>query len=269
MPSGDRTVRLDIGGVILHVDGLSGVPLRWARRRYRPFLTTRRAGVSLVMTPTRRRLPMIDRPSLAWTNGTFELAVGRARVTGDWPSGPIRIAMPARETSLAPVMLRQLASLLLFQRDGFLLHAAAVVTRGRALLFSGPSGSGKTTVARLAGRRRVLNDDTVAVRDHGGRFVACATPFFGEAGPAMAARNVTAPLGALFFLTKANGFAHRRLTAPDVVARALPQVFLPKRHPAIVERLLAVLPRLAECVPCYDLAFTPTRALWDYVDGLA
>lgn len=61
----------------------------------------------------------------------------------------------------------------LLLRDGFLLHAAAIeMPSGAVYLFCGPSGFGKTTLARLAPRRAVLADDTVAVRIKGRALLA-------------------------------------------------------------------------------------------------
>lgn len=265
----DRRVRLDIAGTVLGLEGLRGESLRWTRDRYRPFLSARRAMMTIAITATRRREPAAVPPVLAWDNGAFHLAIGRARAEGALPSGPVRLAVPAALAPTNPTVLRLLTAFLIFQRDGLMLHAAGVVDRGRALLFSGPSGSGKTTIARLAGRRRVLNDDTVAVRRARGGFAACATPFFGDGGPATAARNVAAPLAAIFFVEHADRFAHRRMSPTEAVARAIPEVFLPKHDPRTVERLLAALDMLTARVPCYALGFAPRAELWEYVDALA
>lgn len=264
-----RRVSLDIAGAVLGVEGLRGESLRWTRKRYRPFLSTRRAGMTIAIGTTRRANPVVQPPSVAWTNGGFHLALGRARAEGALPAGPVRLTMPATLAPMNPTVLRLLTGFLIFQRECLLLHAAGVVDRGRALLFSGPSGSGKTTIARLAGRRRVLNDDTVAVRRAREGFAACATPFFGDGGPGMASRNVAAPLAAIFFLEKSHRFAHRRLTAAEAVARAVPEAFVPKHDPATVERLLAMLGAVVQSVPCYALAFAPRAELWEYVDGVA
>jgi hypothetical protein len=269
MRTSDGTVRLDIAGTVVGVVGLRGAALRWTRRRYRPFLSTRRPAVTIAVTAARRRAPIGGAPRLRWSDERFALTIGRARAEGTVPAGPVRLVMPAAVSPMNPTIVRLLTGFLLCRHDRLLLHASGVVDRGRAWLFSGPSGSGKTTIARLAGARRVLNDDTVAIRPSRGGFAACATPFFGDGGPAMAARNVAAPLAAVFFLEKADRFAHRRLSAREAIARAVPEAFVPKHDPATVERLLAMLAALVDRVPCYALAFAPRPELWRYVDGIA
>ena len=135
-------------------------------------------------------------------------------------------------------------------------------------MFSGPSGSGKTTIAGLAGDRRVLNDETIALRPGPRGFTACATPFYGSGGPEMARANERAPLRALCFLRKADRFAHRRLSPAEAIGRAFPEVMLPKRDVRVATQLLAALAALVSRVPAYDLAFAPRAAIWDYLDGL-
>src|SRR4029434_10455481 len=108
---------------------------------------------------------------------------------------------------------------LVMRNGAALLHASAVVERGRAWVFSGPSGSGKTTIARLAGERRFLNDETVGLRRGPRAYSAHATPFYGSGGPEMARANARAPLRGLCFLRKAERFSHRRLSPAETVAQ--------------------------------------------------
>jgi len=58
------------------------------------------------------------------------------------------------------------AALLMVLRGRAVLHASAVLSRERAVLFSGPSGSGKTTLAALccASGSRLISDDVVPLQ---------------------------------------------------------------------------------------------------------
>jgi hypothetical protein len=76
--------------------------------------------------------------------------------------------------------LRLLASYLLVERGGFLLHSSGYGDDRGAVVFAGVSGSGKTTTARKIAFDNVLSDDQVAVRCVDGAWRAHALPFVGE-----------------------------------------------------------------------------------------
>jgi hypothetical protein len=254
--------------MVFRVAGLDASGRTWVERRYAPFLSRRAPTVDVDVAATERYRPgRAPRPSARWSNGHFSLLSSPSRADGDLTEGRVRFRT-GPGPALNPDLFRLLCGFLLLQEGGILLHASAVVERGRAWVFSGPSGSGKTTVAGLAGARRVLNDETIALRPGSRGWTACATPFYGSGGPEMARANEQAPVRALCFLRKADRFGHRCLSPVEAVGRAFPEVMLPKRDARVAERLLAALAALASRVPVYDLAFAPRAALWDYLDGL-
>jgi hypothetical protein len=264
----ERAPRIEVAGTVFRVTGLGAPGRAWVETRYAPFLSRRAPTITVDVATTERYRPgRMPRPSAIWSDGRFALASHPARADGDLARRRVRFRV-APGPALNPDLFRLLCGFLLLQDGGILLHASAVVDRGRAWVFSGPSGSGKTTIAGLAGARRVLNDETIALRSGSRGWSACATPFYGSGGPTMARANEQAPLRALCFLRKADRFAHRRLSPAEAVARAFPEVMLPKRDGRVAEQLLAALVTLAALVPAYDLAFAPRAALWDYLDGL-
>lgn len=264
----ERGARIDVAGLVFEVGGLDGAGRAWVEGRYAPFLSRRAPTVRVDVRATERYRPgRVPRPSATWTNGRFALASHPSRADGDLARRRVSFRI-APGPALNPDLFRMLCSFFLLQEGGILLHASAVVERRRAWVFSGPSGSGKTTIARLAGQRRVLNDETVALRPGSGGWTACATPFYGSGGPTMARANARAPLRGLCFLRKADRFVHRRLSPAEAVSRAFPEVMLPKRDRRVAERLLASLAGLAAAVPAWDLAFAPRAALWSYLDGI-
>jgi hypothetical protein len=264
----ERAPRIEVAGMVFRVAGLHARGRAWVEGRYAPFLTRRAPTVDVHVAATERYRPgRAPRPSATWSNGHFSLLSSPSRAHGDLAEGRVRFRT-GPGPALNPDLFRLLCGFLLLQEGGILLHASAVVDRGRAWVFSGPSGSGKTTIAGLAGSRRVLNDETVALRPGARGWTACATPFYGSGGPEMAQANEQAPLRALCFLRKADQFAHRRLSPAEAVARAFPEVMLPKRDARVAEHLLAALAAVAARVPAYDLAFAPHAVLWDYLDGL-
>jgi hypothetical protein len=264
----DRTPRIEVAGLVFRVAGLAAAGRVWVEGRYAPFLSRRAPAFGVHVRASERYRPgRTPRPSATWTNGRFALASHPSRADGDLARR--RVAFRAGPgPAFNPDLFRLLCSFLLMQKGGVLLHASAVVDRGRAWVFSGPSGSGKTTIAGLAGDRPVLNDETIALRPGARGWDACATPFYGSGGPAMARVNERAPLRGLCFLRKADRFGHRRLSPSEAVARAFPEVMLPKRDGRVTERLLATLAALAAAVPAWELEFAPDTALWSYLDGL-
>jgi hypothetical protein len=264
----ERAPRIEVADMVFRITGLDASGRTWVEQRYAPFLSRRAPTVDVDVAATERYRPgRASRPSATWSNGHFSLVSSPARAEGDLADGRVRFRTGPGPV-LNPDLFRLLCGFLLLQEGGILLHASAVVDRGRAWVFSGPSGSGKTTIAGLAGNRRVLNDETIALCPGARGFTACATPFYGSGGPEMAQANEQAPLRALCFLRKANRFAHRRLSPAEAVGRAFPEVMLPKRDVRVAELLLAALTSLVSRVPAYDLAFAPRAALWDYLGGL-
>jgi hypothetical protein len=266
----DRSVHLEIAGLVFRVVGATGPSLAWIKERYRPFLSKKpsriclRVGIQQAWLTGRPPQPRVD-----WQNGDFRIRMPACRAQASIAGKRIRLSVPPVPTALSPSLLRLLCSLLLLREGGFMLHASGVAQNHRAWVFCGPSEAGKTTIARLAGERLVLNDETVAIVKRGRGYVACATPFFGEGGPVMASVQAQAPLKGMFFLRKAKRFAHQRLTASQAVERAFPQVFLPKRDHTVVAGILKTLADFAERVPCYDLFFQPHPDLWEYLDEIA
>lgn len=265
---GERAPRIEIANIVFGIRGLAASGCAWVERRYAPFLSRRATTVDVDVAATERYRPgRVPRPSATWADGRFSLVSYPARADGDLASRCVSFRT-GPGPALSPDLFRLLCGFLLLQEGGILLHASAVVDHGRAWVFSGPSGSGKTTIAGLAGDRRVLNDETIALRPATDGWTASATPFYGSGGPMMAQANEHAPLRALCFLRKADGFAHRRLSPAEVVGRAFPEVMLPKRDARVAEYLLAGLAALASRIPAYDFAFAPRSAIWEYLDGL-
>lgn len=263
---GHAALRIDVAGVTLAVHGARGEAGTWARRRYGPFLSRRRAHWDVRFGVGARRDERD--PQVRTTPAGFVVRLAGCRAVIDRARHRVEARVPSVPAAVSPNLLRLVAGLILLERGAFMLHASAVLDRDHARVFWGPSGSGKTTIARLAGPRVVLNDETVALRPGRYGWDAVATPFYGQGGPAMAQVNARAPLRAGFFLRKAAGFSHRRLSAHEAVARLFGQVFLPKHDGRIVERLLTALTAFTTAVPCYELGFVPDAGLWDYLDAL-
>ena len=265
----DRGLGVEVAGIVFDIRGARAAAVRWARERYAPFLTTRRPHLTLSVRHRAWPTGGPGKPRAAWNGDRFEIVLPGCRIEGNLARRRAVLTSPDLVSAVSPSALRALVSLLLLRKGGFLIHASAVLDGDRAWVFSGPSESGKTTLARQAGDRAVLNDETVAIVPARQGYVAAATPFFGEGGSEMARVHARGPIGAMFFLKKAAGFAHRPAPPGEAVARCWSQVFVPKRDPVIVDALLDALVRFTARTPCFELAFAPTPEVWAYVARVA
>jgi hypothetical protein len=164
-------------------------------------------------------------------------------------------------------VLRVLHSLLLAERDGFLLHAASAIVGRRAFVFSGVSGAGKTTISRLAPpSATVLTDEISYLKMEEGRFRAWGTPFAGEM--AMPGPNHSLPLAGVFLLGKGPENAVHAMSADEALFSVLRNVLFFADDPELAGRVLETVCQLVEKVPVRKLIFKPDATVWDFIASL-
>jgi hypothetical protein len=203
----------------------------------------------------------------------------RGRV--EWPAGLLQIQTeraffsPESGYKLMDVLLRGLYYGIYKRRksvspDAYLFHGCGILCEGRGYLFTGPSGAGKTTVARMAGRRRVLNDEVVLVGEDKGQVFVGGTPFEG----AIAERcNESASLRAILLLKQGPEARTRRLRGAEAYRSLLPQTvaappFLDNGWRSSVRERADFWAMVASKVPCYELTFRLDDSFWPLVEGL-
>lgn len=172
-------------------------------------------------------------------------------------------------------VLRIVHTLLLAQEGGFLLHGASAIRNGKAFLFSGKSGAGKTTISRLAAADVVLLTDEIsyirrAAHGLGGpetrpdvSYVAYGTPFAGEL--AKAGDNVSAPIGALYFLEKGPANKMEPVGLAEATRRLMQNILFFAEDEELVERVFAAACEFAGRVPAYRLEFVPDERVWELI----
>jgi hypothetical protein len=161
-------------------------------------------------------------------------------------------------------VLRILHSLLLAPQSGFLLHASSAVRNGRGFLFSGVSGAGKTTIARLAPPDAVvLTDEISYVRRTDSGYVACGTPFAGEL--ARIGANLTAPLGALYFLVQGPENAIEPVDPVRAAQMLLRNILFFAHDESLVEMVFQSALDFTAAVPVHNLVFTPDARIWELI----
>ena len=140
--------------------------------------------------------------------------------------------------------------------NGFVLHASALLYKGKAVLFSADSGVGKSTHTHLwqqvygAENVPILNDDKPAIRQINGSYISYGTPFSGNSDEN---RNESAPLHAIVFLQRGEKPAIRPLSPEECLPLLMRQTRRPTQSIVEMTHLLDFLDGLLRAIPVYEL----------------
>lgn len=181
-------------------------------------------------------------------------------------TGSLDTAPAALESAVAYACMQTLPR----TRHSVLLHAAGIQWRGCGLVVSGHAGAGKTTVARLAqGHGQLFNDEMMIVDLSEAQPQMVSTPFVGPTTPPELVRrsNRRAPASALLLLAHAPSFALAPLSPAEAALELLRTNLAAVERTASAAAWLAVVDRLAQALPAYQLRFRPTTELWDFLAG--
>lgn len=276
-PWGDRELILDLPGGPYRFSGLSADQERKALGRFGDFhLPAARAAVETALF---RAAPEDFREIdvRGWEYG-MDLDAGPTslRLAGldlmgrlDWRpelSGALwtPVAGGERFPGIFENLCRVLVAYRLHELGGAVIHGAALVDDGEALLFAGPSGAGKTTVSRLGQERgrTVLSDDLNALLPaEGGGVRLAGLPFTGDLGGG-AGPDASYPLRGLLRLEKDVEDGLRPLSRAEAAACLLACSPFVNANPHRQDALLSVLLSLTRKVPAYALRFSLTGRMW-------
>lgn len=161
-------------------------------------------------------------------------------------------------------LLRILATVMLANQGGLLMHASSAVRNGRAYVFTGVSGAGKTTISRLASPDvQVLTDEMSFLRRESEGYFAYGTPFSGELGKPGA--NLRAPLAGIFLLTQGPEDRIDTLPLADAVRGLMGNILFFAEDAGLCAAVFDGAIALASAVPVRRLTFRPTPAVWDLI----
>lgn len=279
-------MRLTFGSLCIGVHCADTALIDSLRGTYRPFLTDREPEFTIELS-VRSQLTLAEvKQVLAKSKSSLDAGklttnTGLLECRVDWSKA--KLWVETERELLSPLINYRLMNTLLrgiyagfFGRvrmrppDAYLVHGCGIGDGERGYLFTGPSGAGKSTVARLAGDRTVLNDETVLVgRDQYG-FRVQGTPFDG----AVEARsNASRRLCAAFFLKHDKAVTLRKLGKVETYTRLLTQIFdtpplfEDPGEQSLQERAdLAVA--MAKVLPAYELGFLPDGSFWPSISEL-
>jgi hypothetical protein len=142
----------------------------------------------------------------------------------------------------------------LADRGGCYLHSAGAILDNKGLLFVGHSDAGKSTVATLLkGKAEILCDDRIIVRDGPEGLRIYGSWSHGDVAEVSANSSL---LKAVMFLERAG--KNRLIPIEDKGARVkklLPYLIKPLETRDWWDRMLFLIQRIAQEVPCYTLQF--------------
>ena len=123
----------------------------------------------------------------------------------------------------------------LLQYNRFVLHGAAIQTKGLAYIFTAKSGTGKSTHILLWRKRfgeavRIVNGDKPILWKREDLWYVCGTPWCGKEGWTSID---CVPVDGLCFLERAETNTIRRAQKNEITGRVFHQLYLPKNNTAI------------------------------------
>lgn len=160
--------------------------------------------------------------------------------------------------------LRILYSLAIVKLNGFLVHAAGIIRKGKGYVFVGPAESGKTTIARLSSNCKILSDEVIIIKRTDNDFQLAGTPFYGELETV---QNMKAKAEKMFLLRRGkNGFYRRKLNSSEAAAKLLKNVLFFTPELQLTKRLLDLCSSFCRETRCEEIDFLPNNSFWRWID---
>lgn len=160
--------------------------------------------------------------------------------------------------------MRRLFSSSLPAFDSFLLHSSGITINNRAALFLAPDAGGKSTALSLGNLEYALCDDYNILSMRNGMIEAHAAPW-----GRLCKGPITAPLGGLFFLEKANAFSINPIPANEGVARIWNENYRLYKNldKKIKTKAFQILYDICHITPIYLMQFPIHYIDWEAIDG--
>ena len=146
-----------------------------------------------------------------------------------------------------------LLSLRAANMGGCMLHASSLRINDVGIAFSAISGTGKSTQTGLwqkyfGERVTMINDDRPAIFFNDGTPIIHGTPFSGKTD---INNNISVPLKAIIFLTRANECSIERIDTPTAYHQLANQIWRPFHDNDTSIKMLESLEKLIKTVPIY------------------
>lgn len=155
---------------------------------------------------------------------------------------------------------------------GLIIHAAGGSINGKGMVFPAVSGTGKSTLSHLLlpyPENQLFSEERIIMRRLDDGWHLWGTPWKGSG---VIARNESAPLNALVFLSQAPETKITPLSTSAALRRLLETVSIPWYSQEWTDKGLAVCESLLRDIPAFELAFRPdetaVQAVADFAASL-
>ncbi|CAK8717287.1 hypothetical protein GCAAIG_06715 [Candidatus Electronema halotolerans] len=152
---------------------------------------------------------------------------------------------------------------------GLIIHAAGGSIHGKGMVFPAVSGTGKSTLSHLLlpfPENQLYSEERIIMRRMNDGWQLWGTPW---KGTGVIARNESAPLSALVFLSQASQTKISELAPSAALRRLLETVSIPWYSQEWTDKGLAVCESLLLDIPAFELAFRPDQTAVQAVADLA
>ncbi len=152
---------------------------------------------------------------------------------------------------------------------GLIIHAAGGSMHGKGMVFPAVSGTGKSTLSHLLlpfPENQLYSEERIIMRKMNYGWQLWGTPW---KGTGEIARNESAPLSALVFLSQAPQTKISELAPSAALRRLLETVSIPWYSQEWTDKGLAVCESLLRDIPAFELAFRPDQTAVQAVADLA
>ena len=194
-------------------------------------------------------------------------------ISESWRGGYIRVASRDREhrvelkesACIGRVGIHTVLSAigvdhLMARAGGVMFHCSCIEHNGKAILFTAPSETGKSTQAELWRKfrgARIINGDRAAIRWDGTELLAEGVPFCGSSSHC---ENASLPVEAIVYLAQAPQTAIRRMRGYEAFSRIWEGVSVNAWDREDLDRVSALVQKLAADIPIYYLPCTPDES---------
>ncbi|CAK8722445.1 MAG: hypothetical protein CDV28_1396 [Candidatus Electronema aureum] len=152
---------------------------------------------------------------------------------------------------------------------GLIIHAAGGSIHGKGMVFPAVSGTGKSTLSHLLlphPENQLFSEERIIMRRTDDGWHLWGTPW---KGTGVIARNESAPLNALVFLSQAPETKISKLPPSAALRRLLETVSIPWYSQEWTDKGLSVCESLLRDIPVFELAFRPDQTAVQAVADLA